>query len=96
MFNNEQGVTEAMAHDSPTEKESPTDPGLLREMDLQRLTSKDRSEMGSNTRAVASVAEATGFTVMLESFSRPAIRGAWMRRSCASGQRTGPCGGHMP
>jgi hypothetical protein len=75
VIGNEQGMADAAAHDSPTEKTPPTDPELTREVELGKLVSEGKQgpdDASANAWAVAAIAEATGFTVMLESFTRPA------------------------
>lgn len=74
VFGDEQSMAEAAAKDSPTETVPPTDPELTREVDLGKLTtgSGNASDaLSANAVAVDAIAKATGFAVMLESFTKP-------------------------
>lgn len=71
-LDNDEYLAEAMAHDSRTEESPPTDPALLREVEMDEEIAEARraDKMSGNAIAVDALAKATGFGVMLESFSK--------------------------
>ncbi len=62
------------AHESPTEKNPPTDPDLTREIEIKDLSKDLKQGMPQEQRIgimMAEAARATGYPVLLESFKKP-------------------------
>ena len=82
MVSDDQGMAEASAQDSPTEKTPPTDPELTREVNLGKLTSgsgNPSDTTSANAVAVAAISEAANYTVMLESFTELASIATYLK-----------------
>ncbi len=82
MFQDDQDMAEASAQESPTEKTPPTDPELTREVDLGKLTTgsgNPQDALSANAVAVHEIAKATGCTVMLEAFTKPAAVSTYLK-----------------
>ena len=77
-FNDPALLAQMLAHDSPTEKDPPTDPELTREVELKAdaLPKADKAALGSDTdqesqgKVIAEISRALGTPVLMESFAQ--------------------------